>query len=90
MSAVWIFFLCITQYNTSSVAALALGIVYAVVVPIAVYCCTSKDITVRTGMSPWAKCNIDTLENVMALAEIQRLENVDEASIIRDIDELIS
>jgi len=90
MSAVWIFFLCITQYNTSSVVALALGIVYAVVVPIAVYCCTSKDITVRTGMSPWVKCNIDTLENVMALVEIQQSQNVNGTSIIRDVDELLS
>lgn len=88
--AICIYFLCIAHYDTSGGIALAIASAYAVFVFIAVYWSTSEDITVRAGMSHWVKCDLNRLENVMALVEIQRLENVDEASIICDIDELIS
>ena len=88
--AVCIYVMCVTQYDTSGGVALAIAIAYSVLVLIAVYWLTEEDITVRAGMSPWVKCDIHTVENVMALVEIQRLQNVDNASIVHDIDELLS
>lgn len=85
-----IYIMCVDQYDMSVVGALGIAAIYGALSIFAVYGCTSKDIRVRAGMSQWVKCDLNKLENVMALAEIQRLENVDEASIIRDIDELIS
>lgn len=85
-----IYIMCVDQYDMSVVGALGIVAVYGALFIFGVYGCTSKDIQVRAGMSQWVKCDFNRLENVMALAEIQRLENVDDASIIRDIDELTS
>lgn len=85
-----IYIMCVDQYDMSVVGALGIAAIYGALSIFAVYGCTSKDIRVRAGMSQWVKCDLNKLENVMALAEIQRLENVDEASIIRDVDELLS
>ena len=57
---------------------------------IVAYLYLPKDITVRAGMSSWVKCDLNRLENVMALVEIQQLQNVDNTSIVHDIDELLS
>lgn len=87
--SVCIYLICVSHYDTSGGVALSIAIAYSMLILIAVYWSTSENITVRAGMSQWVKCDLNKLENVMALAEIQRLENVDEASIIHDIDELV-
>lgn len=88
--AVCIYIMCVTQYDTSGGVALAIATSYAALVLIAVYWSTEEGITVRAGISPWVKCDINTVENVMALVEIQQLQNVDNTSIVHDIDELLS
>lgn len=84
-----IFIMSVNHYGTSSVLALGITAVYSVTLIVA-YLYLPKDITVRAGMSQWVKCDLNRLENVMALVEIQQLQNVDNTSIVHDIDELLS
>lgn len=86
----WISFVVVLAFFIHNIlVACACGIV-AFFLCIAITAVIGRhDLVVREERSPWIECDVDKWENILSLVRIQEIQNIDRASIIASIDDVL-